>query len=339
MTTYVLDGKASATLPRRPLAVRLGVAGQANSSARLAVRTADGQPTRVVQQSAGLLILPRVDVETTIVAVPDGGRTRFDAGTVLHVSFGPDSPHPGDASADVAQLTPRDVSGMGFIELATVAPGAADTIIVRTRLVVPDAALPPLAARARVACRSVLRTDQVDESQAVSVRCVVDSSASMAPRFAAGDVATGGELIAGVAAVIAQGAPVSVIAAGGPPVDVDSAALGEYLSTAPASGFGFGGDPAPATEPGARTLTVFVTDGPGTVPAELVGAGGAAGAVATLVLSASTTAARRAGFVGATLPPSALGADPRAALLADLDGLTAIVAALLAPTGLGSGPR
>lgn len=77
MATYVLDGKASATLPRRPLAVQLATATP-TTGVRLAARTADGASTRVIQQSPGLLILPRVDVETTIVAVPDAGRSNFD---------------------------------------------------------------------------------------------------------------------------------------------------------------------------------------------------------------------------------------------------------------------
>ncbi|MGV9671655.1 hypothetical protein ACWDPV_13850 [Gordonia sp. NPDC003504] len=330
MTTYVLDGKASASLPRRPLAVRMATAGGSVLSARLAARSADGQAPRVIQQSGGLLILPRVDGEVTIVAVPETGLSRFDPGTVLHVSFGPDNLD--DLSADVAQLTPRDVSGMSFIELATVAPGGADSLVVRTRLAVPDAPLPPLAASARVACRAVLRADQIAETDTRSVRCVIDTSASMARLFADGVVAASGEVIAGIAAVIGEGAAVSCALAGGDVTDIEPAQLGDFLSRPPARGYGFVTPVIPAhpLPDASRSLTIVVTDGTTATAA----ATSPSASTATLVLSAARLAVTRAGFTGALFPPPPAGQDPRAALTADTDQLSAIVSGLLAPTGL-----
>lgn len=331
MTTYVLDGKSAASLPRRPLAVRMATAGGAPLSARLDIRAAGTAP-RVISQAAGLLIVPRVDAEVTIVAVPEAGRTRFDPGTILHVSFGPESFD--DPGADTAQLTPRDVSGMSFIELATIAPGGPESIIVQTRLAIPDAPLPPLATKARVACRSVLRADQVPETDAVSVHCIVDTSASMARLFATGVVAAAGEVIAGIAAVIGRDPTITCSPAGASTTSVTPADLPQLLSAPPSSGFGFIPpltSATPVTSP--RSLTIIVTDAP-VDPASAVGA---RTPTAILLLSAARSVADRPGFVGAVLAPPLPGAgvdDVRRTLDDHPDQLTAIVAGLLAPTGL-----
>lgn len=336
MATFVLDGKASATLPRRPVAVSMSTSGSSrSSSARLSVRSV-GAPPRVVQQSSDLLILPRVDAQITVIAVPDAGRERFDQGTVLHVTFGPDSS--ADSAADVVQLTPRDVSGLSFIELATVEPFAEDSILVKTRLALPDASLPVLAARARVACRGVLRVDQVDDSATVDVRCVVDTSASMAAAFASGAVAACGDIIAGVGAVVGS-APQVDLALAGPAAEaglaVDGAGLGDALVSGPASGYGLAADPSAPYPPrpvGNRTLTIVVTDGPGVVdPGD--------DSVVALVISASTAAARRRGFVGAIVPPPPAGTDARAFLAERPDVVTRIVQDLVVSAGIGGGAR
>ncbi|WLP88617.1 hypothetical protein [Gordonia sp. NB41Y] len=330
MATYVLDGKASATLPRRPLAVQLATATP-TTGVRLAARTADGASTRVIQQSPGLLILPRVDVETTIVAVPDAGRSNFDQGTVVHVSFGPDGGN--DPSADIAQLTPRDVSGMSFIELATVAPDGPDTLVVQTRLTIPDAPLPPLAAKARVACRGVLRLDQVPAADAVTVRCIVDSSASMAALIASGAVAAAGDVVAGVAAVVGDRPTIACTRADGATEEIAPADLGEFLSRPPGNGFGLLVGSRPTSPAVGRSLTVVITDGPGT---GLTTGTGPRSGEATLVISPSRAATTRPGFIGAQIEPPQPGGDPREALIASPERLTTVVAGLLAATELGS---
>lgn len=349
MATYILDGKASASLPRRPLTVTMSTSGSSGtSSARLAARRRTGadEPTAIVH-SAAMVILPRIDDEVIIVAVPDGGRSRFDDGTTVHVSIGPDSGVGYDV--DVAQLTPRDVSGLSFIELATVAPAGGDTLLITTRLAVPDAPLPPLGVQARVACRGVLRVDQMHESSTRAVVCVVDTSLSMAQRFAAGDVAAAGDVVAGLAAVVSGQTGVEVVVAG-PVADrrrVQGADLGAALSAVPPAGFGVGADLAGALgDPREPTLTVVITDdaGAGLLARPMArAAGGDLGAagtprnlIAALVLSNSAAVRRRAEFVGAILPPGR--GDRRTDLAARPDQVRQIVADLVG-TLAGGGPR
>lgn len=356
MATYILDGKASASLPRRPLTVTMSTSGTSGTtSARLAARRRTGadEPTAITH-SAAMVILPRVDDEVIVVAVPDGGRSRFDDGTVLHVSIGPDSGVGYDV--DVAQLTPRDVSGLSFIELATVAPAGADTLLVTTRLAVPDAPLPPLGAQARVACRGVLRVDQMHETATRRVVCVVDTSLSMSASFTSGDVAAAGDIVAGLAAVISGQTGVELVTAG-PVADrgrVEGADLGAALASTPAAGLGVAADLVAAVgDPVDPTLTVVITDDAGaalltrSMERSRTGDLGATATatrnlVTALVLSASTAVRRRHGFVGAVVQPGgdmrpahsvpgAGGGDRRAELAAQPDRVRAIVADVLGP--------
>ena len=87
------------------------------------------------------------------------------------------------------------MSGLSFIELATLVPAGAAAVSVTTKLAAPDAPLPPVAAQARAACRGVLHRDQVDEDDQVSVGCVVDTSVSMASLYASGMVAAAGDIV------------------------------------------------------------------------------------------------------------------------------------------------
>lgn len=332
MTTYVLDGTASAALPRRPLAIRLTTVGGA-TGARLVIRSDSDAPTRIIQQSDGLVIVPRVDAGITVLAEPAHGRTSFDPGTLLHVTFGPDSDLD-DATADIAQLTPRDVSGMSILELATVRPGPTGTITVETRLAVPDAALPPLAAQARIACRRVLRTDHLTAAEQVDLECVVDTSASMARLFSTGSVAACGEIVGGIAAVIAPGQEITVRLDGQSTTVIGADRIGELLATTPAAGFGLMGSDVHSTpSPNNRRTTIFITDGPNAPQ------NNPSSSVAALVLSNSSAAARRDGFVGAICPVGDTPAELQSRLVNNPDELAQIVSALLAPTTLGSGAR
>ncbi len=333
MATFVLDGKASAELPRRPIAVSLTVAGP-SGGARLLDEGRGGRQVRVVQHTGSLLILPRVDEETTVSAVPDG-RDRFGQGTVLHVTLGPDDPS--DLGADVIQLTPRDVSGLSFIELATLVPVDAGTVGVTTKLAVPDAPLPPVAAHARVACRGVLHRDQVDEADRVRVGCVVDTSVSMAPLFASGTVAAAGDIVAGLAAVLSGGEDVELAAPG--PSGADRAAysaseLGDHLRQSPVAGFGYAVDLNPAVGPHDRvvggvavgpSLTVVITDGRGVVEF--------AEGVVALVLSHSASVSSGPGFAGAVCPLPPPGVGGRDFLAGQPQLVSRVVADLLAASG------
>ncbi|GED99469.1 VWA domain-containing protein [Gordonia crocea] len=325
MATYVLDGKSAATLARRPLAVRLAVSGTPTTGGvRLVARTPDGQPsTAVVETAPTMLILPHVTDEIVIGAVPQGGDL-FAPGTTVHVSIGPDSNTEFDA--DVAQLTPRDVSGLGFIKLASVAPGGADTVTVTTWLTRPDSKLPPVAEAARVAARGVLNVDQVHESRALPVRLVVDASASMAPLFASGMVAAAADLVAGLAEVVSGSSQITLGAIGPsapPPVPTATDGAGAALAAGPSIGYGLSGGPAVPAAPG--TLTVVLTD---SVPADPITAD-----QVVLVLSGArpTTAVR-----GSVLAPVD---NPVAALTAAPTVVTRVVSELLAPFSLAGGAR
>lgn len=326
MATYVLDGKSAATLARRPLAARLAVSGAPNANGvRLVARTPDGVPSdAVVETAPTMLIIPHVTEEIVLGAVPQG-RELFAPGTTVHMSIGPDTN--AEFDADVAQLTPRDVSGLGFIKLASVAPGAADTITVTTWLTRPDSKLPPVAEAARVAARGVLNADQVHESRALPVRLLVDASASMAPLFAGGLVAAAADLVAGLAEVVSGTSEVAVGLIGpaaAPPVPTATNGVGAALSAAPVGGYGLSGGPAVVAAPG--TLTVLVTDAP---PADAPTAD-----QVVLILSGARPAG--AAFRGSVL---ALTDNPVQALIAHPDVVARVVADLLAPFALAGGAR
>ena len=335
MATFVLDGKASAELPRRPIAVALTVGGAVGPGARLLARARDGGEVRVVQHTGSLLILPRVDVEVVVAAVPDGGRDRFDQGTVLHVTLGPDDS--GDIGADVIQLAPRDVSGLSFLELATLAPqdqhlGEGASVRVTTRLAIPDAPLPPVAAQARVACRGVLHADQIDEAHRVTMGCVVDTSVSMAPLFASGMVAAAADIVAGMAAVLSTGEPITLTVPGPATAGQQSFAgdaLGGHLGAVPAPGLGFSVDVnAAITRPGGRSLTVVLTDGAGVVDTVK--------GVLALVLSDCSSATDGPGFAGSRCPLPPPGVDGREFLAGQPQLVSRVVGELLAAAGLAA---
>lgn len=103
MATFLLDGKSTAALPRRPLSAALATSTGARTGVRLQARYSDGAAAQAVQTSATVVILPRIEREITLVAVPDG-RPQFAEGTVLYLSVGPDDNRNGDG--DRAQISP-----------------------------------------------------------------------------------------------------------------------------------------------------------------------------------------------------------------------------------------
>lgn len=303
MTTYLLEGTASARLPRRPLAVTLSIQGNPGA-ARLAARLENSAQTpSVLRHNATMLIVPRVDEEIVIFAVPDNGRERFDANTSLHVSIGLD--RGGDPDSDVAQLAPRDVSGLTAIDLASIAPVGADQVVVTTRLIQSDAALPPLAARARVACRGVLGVDRLPPGEQTSVACVVDPSAALAARVADGAVGAAMDIITGIAAVLSGPTPVTVSLADERHTVVDSGRPTDLAAQTRAAlagvGYGVGADlqgAIDAVDPSVG-LVVLVTTAVGPPVRRTDGT-----ALTRLVLSGSRSAAAQPGFTGAVFPPA-----------------------------------
>lgn len=329
MATYLLEGTASARISRPPLLIRLSVHGN-QEGVRLVARLEGSlsEAPGVRRHNSTMLILPRVEEQIVIAAVPAGGRERFDSNTTVHVTIGPDSAN--DPDADVAKLAARDVSGLKAIELASVAPAGIDEIEVTTRLIDSDVALPPLAARARVACRGVLGLDRLPPADQLVVTCVVDPSASMGPLVDDGSVSAAIDIVAGVAAVVAGPQPVKAVladdhrtvVAGGPAAGLVSR-VREALST---NGFGVGADINDTIigVSSAGGLTVAVTDTAGAPPP-------GPGASTRLVLSASRTALSYPGFVGAVCPPPPPGQDLTAFLTSAPQLLDDIVAGIVAP--------
>lgn len=331
MATYLLDGTQSARLPRRPLAVTMTVGGPNRSGARLTARLASGGEAAVVVHSPGMLIVPRVDEEIIISALPDAGRVEFDDQTTLYVSIGPDTDK--DPDADNARLAPRDVSGLASIELASISAAGPDQVAIATRLVVADVPLSPLANRARVACRGALQVDALGAQDQISVGVVVDCSSSMAPLVDDGTVTTAADIVVGVAAVVAGSQPVVTVLADGAGTRLPDGPLGE-LSTRvthgiSVSGFGIGAnlDAAVAQFAGNAGFIVVITDQVLTaVPA------GAKEPLNVLVVSADS---RAGGHRWAALPAPPAGAEATAFYTSNPYLIDDAVTALVAPLRAG----
>ncbi|MBM7368882.1 hypothetical protein [Gordonia hydrophobica] len=114
-----------------------------------------------------MVILPAISEPTTIGAVPEAGLDRFAPGTVLHLSLTPEGSLA--TGGDTAALAPRDVSGLAFVNLATVAPQPDGQLQITTLLAVRDTALPPVAHAARIAARGVLGVDHIRSSSELDV--------------------------------------------------------------------------------------------------------------------------------------------------------------------------
>lgn len=326
MATYLLDGAGSARLPRRPLAVTLAVVGTHTSGVRLVARLRNGAEAPVLVHSPGMMIVPRIDQEIIIAAVPDSGRARFDEDTVLHVTIGPDSP--ADLDADYAELTPREVSGLVSIELATIAPIGPDQVAVTTRLAAPDAPLPPLSSRARVACRGALGVDSLPPERRVVVGCVIDASASLAPLVASGALAAAIDIVAGVAAVIGDSLPMRACLADGNNTEIPDGPLGELSGRVrqalDRSGYGVGAnlDAAVGRIAGSTGLAVVITD---------IAIRPAQQAFPVNLLLLTESARRYPGFNGGALPPPPPGVSAEPFYDANPHLIDQAVAALVAP--------
>lgn len=302
MATYLLDGVGSARLPRRPLSVTLAVVGSRSPGVRLVARLPNGAAAPVLVPSGSMLIVPRVDDEILIAAVPDSGRPQFDEDTVLHVIIGPDSP--GDEDADYVELAPREVSGLVSIELATIAPVSPDQVAVTTRLAAADVPLPPLSNRARVACRGALGVDSLRPERQLVVGCVIDASASVASHVSNGTLAAAVDVVAGIAAVLGGPHPPRACLADGNYTEIPEGSLGELATRVGEAlgqaGYGVGAnlDAAVGRIAGTTGFTVVITDA-AIRPAQQ------AFPVSLLVLSES--ARRYPGFSGAILLPPPAG--------------------------------
>ncbi|WP_139279831.1 hypothetical protein [Rhodococcoides yunnanense] len=283
----------------------VGVAGAVSLDVR---RGGTSDPT-VITHGPGMLILPRVEHEMLLVAVPAQGNSTFPSGTTIHVSVAVDSAHEPDP--DRAQLTPRDVSGLSYLELATIGPDG-DRIAVVTRLEEPEIELGPLASSARAAARSVLRVDQLSDSQQTMLDIRVDTSASMLPAVADGSVRAIMEILAGVSTVISYDRNPEVTIVGntstnlpfGGPGDLGQTVHAHLQTAQPGIGFGTG-EQFGAVRP--DTMVVLVTDSASDSVASTHEV--ADSRYATVVASSSRAALRVNAFAGAVVSPAPDGSD------------------------------
>ncbi|MFT3660653.1 MAG: hypothetical protein QM809_04465 [Gordonia sp. (in: high G+C Gram-positive bacteria)] len=179
----------------------------------------------------------------------------------------------------------------------------------------------------------MLGTDSVPASKALPVRCLVDSSASMAPAFARSAVAACGDIVAGISAVVShQGTVDTTVLSPGTPGSrrVAPDQLGESLIAPPAAGFGLAVPIAAAlaADTAPRSLTVVITDGPGGVPRN---AGGPGRPVVTLAVADITSTDVFTGPAAVVSPRACDRHDVRAFLAERPDIVQAVVGQILTP--------
>ncbi|MDO5498552.1 MAG: hypothetical protein Q4F67_02605, partial [Propionibacteriaceae bacterium] len=159
MPTYVLEGGSSATLPAKPLTLRLQ--GPGHGEIRLEARQDGVSDASALAPMPGMLVLPRVSGRIEVRALPLRDRT-FPSGTV--VSLSATIERHGDDDPERAIMQGIDLSGLAQRELLLVEPAGADLRLTALGVVV-DVPLPPLAAKARDLARELLGVEHVGSGE------------------------------------------------------------------------------------------------------------------------------------------------------------------------------
>lgn len=271
MPTYVLEGGSSASLPAKPLTLR--VQGPGQTDIRLEARQNGVPDPAAITPMAGMLVLPRVTAPIDVRVVPAKG-AHFPSGTVVALSAAIEL-H-GDLDPERAVMQGVDLSGLAQRELLRVEPAGSE-IKLTAMGVVADTPLPPLAANARDAARELLGVERVPAGDASALRIAVDASASMRPLVTDGSVGAALELIIGVSRVTSaehdvvaelgtdRPQPVTAGSVAELPRAVHDALAGLPLRT----GFRTAGSRSGLGGYGTRTSLCVVSDGvPADLPAE-----------------------------------------------------------------------
>jgi hypothetical protein len=204
--TYVLEGGSSATLPAKPLTIR--VQGKRQAEVRLEALQ-DGVPVPDAISRPGMLLLPRVPAPVEIRVVPTRERT-FGSGTVVALSAALEAR--ADPDPERALMSGVDLSGLSQRALLRVEPRGSELKLTALG-VVADTPLPALAARARDMARELLGMERVPSGAASPLEVLVDASASIRALALDGAVGAALEVVAGVSRVTSGDEPLTVAVA------------------------------------------------------------------------------------------------------------------------------
>ena len=220
MPTYVLEGGSGATLPAKPLVLR--VQGPGESEARLEARQDVTPDPTAMSPQPGVLVLPRVTGPVDVRVIPAGGRP-FPSGTVIALSAAIEQ-H-GDPDPERAVMLGVDLSGLTGRELLRIEPRDGQVRLTALGVVV-DSPLPALAAKARDIARELLGVEWVPDSDASALVIRVDGSASMRSLVADGSVGAALEVLAGISRVTSADLPVTAEAGSPNPTVVQADSVG-----------------------------------------------------------------------------------------------------------------
>lgn len=267
MPTSMLDGGATAALPRRPLQIRV----QPAAGLVLEVRSAAPGGTVGRFPQPGLVVLPSVGAPAVVVVRSATGEP-FPASLTVSV----DVVSGAAASADPERAVLSQVKLGGLVERELVAiEGVDQQLLVRAagdRAVEVD--LDPLGDAARAAAASLLGTPVVDAEESLNVVIAVDRSASFRPRLADGALEAVLAVLSGVAATLVRDLRVGAAVLGedvtwvrvGSPADLAAELLAALERSRPASAFRSGAPALATFDPDRNTQVYLVTDG---VPGDL----------------------------------------------------------------------
>lgn len=267
MPSSMLDGGATAALPRRPLQIRV----QPAAGLVLEVRTAEQGGTVGRFPQPGLVVLPSVGAPAVVVVRSATGEP-FPASLTVSV----DVVSGAAASADPERAVLSQVKLGGLVERELVSiEGADQRLLVRAAGdATAEVDLDPLGDAARAAAASLLGTSVVEAEESLNVVIAVDASASFRRRLADGALAAVLDVVSGVAATLVRDLRVGAAVLGeevrwvrlDSPADFGPALLPALRGSRPASAFRSGAPALATFDPDRNTQVYLVTD---SVPGDL----------------------------------------------------------------------
>jgi hypothetical protein len=192
---FVLQPGGAVPLPAQLLVVRVHVPPGQPVPRLEAVAATPGPGAGPLDVAAARVLALTVTQPTTVRVRPGDGGV-FGPGSVFGLSVQTEG-----VNGSTVSLQGVDVSGLRQRELVLLTPRE-DQVVVSAVAQVADLALPPVAVAARIAARERLGVARLPPAQAIPLTVVVDVSASMRPRLAAGEVERALELLVGLAQVV-----------------------------------------------------------------------------------------------------------------------------------------